>query len=63
MTRAHPALHIAREAQGVDLNAAERAAADFLKALGVEVDSEDLRETPARMARAYAELFDAGRCG
>src|SRR5579864_5030270 len=59
MTRAHPALHIAREAPGVDLDAAERAAGDFLKALGVGVDSEDLRETPARMARAYAELFDA----
>ena len=59
MTRAHPMLHIAPEAPGVDLDAAERAAADFLKALGVEVDSEDLKETPARMARAYAELFDA----
>jgi GTP cyclohydrolase I len=59
MTRAHPALHIAREAQGVDLDAAERAAADFLKALGVDVDTEDLKETPARMARAYAELFEA----
>jgi GTP cyclohydrolase IA len=59
MTRAHPALHITREAPGVDLDAAERAAADFLKALGVDVDTEDLRETPARMARAYAELFDA----
>jgi GTP cyclohydrolase I len=59
MTRAHPTLHIAREAQGVDLDAAERAAADFLKALGVDVDTEDLKETPARMARAYAELFDA----
>src|SRR5579864_833246 len=59
MTRAHPALHIAREAPGVDLDAAERAAGDFLKALGVAIDQEDLRETPARMARAYAELFDA----
>src|ERR1700740_3661134 len=52
-------LHIAPEAPGVDLDAAERAAGDFLKALGVDVDSEDLKETPARMARAYAELFDA----
>ena len=41
----------------VDIDAAERAAADFLAALGIDVDSEDLRETPARMARAYAELF------
>jgi GTP cyclohydrolase IA len=43
----------------VDLIAAELAAADFLAALGVDLDREGLRETPARMARAYAELFDA----
>jgi GTP cyclohydrolase I len=43
----------------VDLVAAELAAADFLVALGIEFDREGLRETPARMARAYAELFDA----
>ncbi|GAA4204307.1 GTP cyclohydrolase I FolE [Microbispora amethystogenes] len=42
---------------GVDLAAAERAAGEFLKALGISTDSESLRETPARMARAYAELF------
>ena len=42
-----------------DLGAAQRAAADFLAALGIDLDSEGLRETPARMARAYAELFDA----
>jgi len=53
------ALHIARDGAGVDLEAARRAAADFLSALGVAIDQEDLRETPARMARAYAELFDA----
>jgi GTP cyclohydrolase IA len=41
----------------VDLIAAERAAGDFLAALGVNTDTEDLRETPGRMARAYAELF------
>ncbi len=57
MTR--PSLHIAREVPGVDLDAARRAAADFLGALGVDVDREDLRDAPARMARAYAELFDA----
>ena len=54
-----PALHIAHDRGGVDLEAACRAAADFLSALGVAIDTEDLRETPARMARAYAELFDA----
>jgi GTP cyclohydrolase I len=42
----------------VDLDAAQRAAADFLSALGIELDSEELRDTPGRMARAYAELFE-----
>ena len=52
-------LHIARDDTGVDVEAAERAAADFLAALGIDVDHEDLRETPGRMARAYAELFSS----
>ncbi|MFB9907709.1 GTP cyclohydrolase I FolE [Allokutzneria oryzae] len=42
---------------GIDLAAAEKAAAEFLRALGVELDSESLIGTPGRMARAYAELF------
>ncbi|MBB4684877.1 GTP cyclohydrolase I FolE [Amycolatopsis jiangsuensis] len=42
---------------GLDLAAAERAAGDFLRALGVSLDSESLQGTPGRMARAYAELF------
>jgi len=41
----------------VDLPAAERAARDFLHALGVATSSESMRATPGRMARAYAELF------
>ena len=40
-----------------DLAAAERAAADFLQALGVSLDSESLRDTPRRMAQAYADLL------
>src|SRR5882724_2717520 len=54
---AGPSLHIARDNTGVDVEAAERAAASFLAALGIDVEHEDLQETPARMARAYAELF------
>jgi len=50
-----PELRIA----GVNLEVAERAAADFLAALGIDVNREGRRETPARMARAYAELFDS----
>jgi GTP cyclohydrolase IA len=52
------ALHVTREPDGeIDLAAAELAAADFLQALGVRTDTESLAGTPARMARAYAELF------
>jgi GTP cyclohydrolase IA len=54
-----PVLRIAGGRAGVDLDAAQRAAADFLAALGVDVDRDGLRETPGRMARAYAELFTA----
>jgi GTP cyclohydrolase I len=40
-----------------DLAAAELAAASFLTALGLDVGSAAMAETPARMARAYAELL------
>ena len=40
-----------------DPGAAERAAAAFLTALGLDITSESLAETPARMAKAYAELL------
>ena len=47
------------EVTGPDLEAAERAAREFLQALGVVVDSEGNRDTPGRMARGYAELLNA----
>jgi len=50
---------ITGDATGVDLQAAQRAAAAFLGALGLDLDSEELRDTPARMTQAYAELFRA----
>jgi GTP cyclohydrolase I len=40
-----------------DLAAAERAAAGFLRALGLSLDRPGLAKTPQRMARAYAELL------
>ena len=40
-----------------DLEAATRAAAEFLTALGVPPLSEGMRRTPARMAKAYAEML------
>lgn len=52
------ALRVVHEPEGeVDLAAAEKAAGDLLRALGISTDSESLRGTPGRMARAYAELF------
>jgi GTP cyclohydrolase IA len=53
-----PELRIASGRADVDLDAAERAAADFLAALGIDRSRTGLRETPARMAWASAELFD-----
>ena len=41
----------------VDLEAAERAAAELLRALGADLESEHLRETPRRVAAAYGELL------
>ena len=51
------ALRVVRPSSGVDLAAAEQAATAFLVALGVDLDTESLAATPARMARAYAEMF------
>ena len=41
----------------IDRRAAERAAADLLIALGADLAGESLRDTPRRMAAAYAELL------
>jgi GTP cyclohydrolase I len=43
----------------VDLDAAARAAGDFLAALGVSCDSESMECTPQRMAEAYAAMLTA----
>lgn len=51
------ALRVVHDTDGIDLAAAERAAGQFLNALGISTASESLRGTPGRMARAYAELF------
>jgi GTP cyclohydrolase I len=51
------ALHLAENGDGADLVAAEHAANALLRALGLPLDTDGLRDTPARMARAYAELF------
>ena len=50
-------LHALPDARGVDVDAAERAARDLLVALGADVQSESLRDTPRRVAAAYRELL------
>jgi len=53
-----PSLPLAGEPAGpVDLVRAERAVADLLDAFGVDLRDESLAETPARVARAYAEML------
>jgi GTP cyclohydrolase IA len=52
--RHRPEVHLSA---AVDLRAVEEAAAALLDALGVSVASESMARTPARMARAYAELL------
>ena len=42
---------------GIDHDAVERAATDLLRALGADVDSEALEETPRRVADAYSEML------
>jgi GTP cyclohydrolase IA len=41
----------------IDVKAAERAARDLLVALGADVDNDSLRDTPRRVAAAYAEML------
>jgi GTP cyclohydrolase I len=41
----------------IDHGAAQRAATNLLHALGADLTSEGLRDTPRRMAQAYAELL------
>ena len=45
-------------AAGVDLARIERAVREILAAVGEDPDREGLRETPARVARMYAEMFN-----
>ncbi|MGH8227387.1 MAG: GTP cyclohydrolase I FolE [Steroidobacteraceae bacterium] len=49
-------LHRAETAEAVDLPRIERAVREIIIAIGEDPDREGLRRTPARIARAYAEL-------
>jgi len=51
-------LHLLRgPAVGVDLDKAADAVADLLSALGVDTNADGLEETPARVAKALAEML------
>jgi GTP cyclohydrolase I len=54
-----PPLQIVDRNPAVDLDAAAQAVADLLVALGHDPATEDLAETPQRVAGAYAELLTA----
>jgi len=59
MSQPSPGRHLSvvHDRDTVDLAAAERAVADLLRALGKDPASEHLADTPARVARSYAELL------
>jgi GTP cyclohydrolase I len=52
-----PTLRVVPSSDDVDLAAAERAATAFLRALGVDTDSDATAATPRRMAHAFAEML------
>ncbi len=52
-----PHLRLASNADSIDLAAAADAVRALLTALGQDADSEHLRDTPRRVAAAYAELL------
>ncbi|HEV2858367.1 MAG TPA: GTP cyclohydrolase I FolE [Solirubrobacterales bacterium] len=49
--------HLPETGRKIDRATAQRAAADLLTALGADLESDGLRETPRRMVDAYAELL------
>jgi GTP cyclohydrolase I len=53
----HPSFRTSAPTGGVDLPAAEAAAADLLRALGMDLREPSVSETPRRMAKAFAELL------
>jgi len=56
-TSIRPQLHVVDGDPAVDLPRAERAVAELLTALGQDVSSEHLLDTPRRVVQSYAELL------
>lgn len=57
VSQSNGAGHALEGGREIDRVAAVRAAADLLAALGADLDSDGLRETPRRMVDAYLELL------
>jgi GTP cyclohydrolase IA len=59
MSQPSPGRHLSvvHDRDTVDLAAAERAVTDLLRALGKDPTSEHLADTPARVARSFAEML------
>ena len=55
--RKPPTLRVVADTGTVDVVAAQQAVADLLVALGQDMTSEHLAETPRRVVEAYAELL------
>jgi GTP cyclohydrolase I len=55
--RGRPPLHVVPDDPRIDLAAAQRAVADLLRALGRDPASPHLRDTPRRVAAAFAEML------
>ena len=51
------------DASKFDRAAAEEAALDLLRAIGADVDSPDLLQTPRRVADSFAELVTPAEVG
>ncbi|HET6907792.1 MAG TPA: GTP cyclohydrolase I FolE [Mycobacteriales bacterium] len=54
-----PRLRVAATSRPIDVEAAEQAAGDFLRALGMDLRDPTIAGTPRRMASAFAELLTA----
>jgi GTP cyclohydrolase I len=59
VTDAHPAprLELVRGGADIDVDRAQRAVAELLAALGQDIDDEHTRDTPRRVAAAFAEML------
>lgn len=63
VSQAGAGLHLVEVGDRVDRLAAQQAVRDLLSALGQDVDAEHLKDTPRRVAAAFAEMLHAPDVG